>query len=69
MVLIGINAGKLRIIPGRVAMPDVDVDVRKGLAGQHVQNTDLENHRDSSFAIWVDSQHRWLGGRDREVYR
>lgn len=56
VVLVGVDAGELGIVSGRVAVPDVDVGIRKGLAAEHVKNTNLENHRNTDFAIFIDCQ-------------
>lgn len=53
MVDVGIDPSELRVVAGRVAVPDVDVGIGEGLAGVDVEHADLEEHGDTRLAVYT----------------
>lgn len=53
VVDVRIDPSELRVVAGRVAVPDVDVGIGEGLAGIDVEHADLKEHGDTGLAVWT----------------
>lgn len=53
VVDVRIDPGKLRVVAGGVAVPDVDVGIGEGLAGVDVEHANLKEHGNTGLAVYT----------------